>query len=158
MESSGRGLIARFLYASPPARIGTTDFRTAAIQPETEAAYRGMVYRLMAIKRPDEPTALRWPPTQQARQRTSSRSMKPSCWAKDRPSPTGQASTSERCCVCQKVGTLTLPDLVAQQTNALFPFTPKQRDRNRAFAYFVLKVRVESAQSSSGPPRLPMMG
>lgn len=55
---SGRGLIARFLYASPPSRIGSRDFRTAAIPPETEAAYRGMVYRLMAIEKPDEPTAL----------------------------------------------------------------------------------------------------
>ena len=37
---TGRGLIARFLYASPPSRIGSRVFRTQPILPEVTAAYR----------------------------------------------------------------------------------------------------------------------
>lgn len=43
---SGRGLIARFLYSSPPSRIGSRSFCTAPIPSETETAYRSMIYRL----------------------------------------------------------------------------------------------------------------
>ena len=46
---SGRGLIARFLYASPPSRIGSRVFCTPPIPPEVTAAYRNLVFRLMAI-------------------------------------------------------------------------------------------------------------
>jgi len=55
---SGRGLIARFLYASPPSRIGSRSFHTASVPPETEAAYRSMIYQLMALERPEEPRTL----------------------------------------------------------------------------------------------------
>ena len=46
---SGRGLIARFLYSSPPSRIGNRVFRTPAIPPEVKSAYRDMIFRLMSI-------------------------------------------------------------------------------------------------------------
>lgn len=46
---TGRGLIARFLYASPPSRIGSRVFRTQAIPPEVTAAYRNLIFRLMAL-------------------------------------------------------------------------------------------------------------
>lgn len=46
---SGRGLIARFLYASPPSRIGSRVFCTSPIPPEVTAAYRNLVFRLMAM-------------------------------------------------------------------------------------------------------------
>ena len=55
---SGRGLIARFLYASPPSRIGSRSFTSRPIPPEIEADYRSMIYRLMALDRPDEPCTL----------------------------------------------------------------------------------------------------
>nr|MBR4281389.1 DUF3987 domain-containing protein [Clostridia bacterium] len=55
---SGRGLIARFLYASPPSRIGSRSFTTKPIPPEVEADYRSMIYRLMALDRPEEPRTL----------------------------------------------------------------------------------------------------
>ena len=46
---TGRGLIARFLYASPPSRIGSRVFRTQPIPPEITAAYRSLIFRLMAL-------------------------------------------------------------------------------------------------------------
>ncbi len=46
---TGRGLIARFLYASPPSRIGSRVFRTQPIPPEVIAAYRSLIFRLMAL-------------------------------------------------------------------------------------------------------------
>ena len=46
---TGRGLIARFLYASPPSRIGSRVFRTQPIPPEVTAAYRNLIFRLMAL-------------------------------------------------------------------------------------------------------------
>ena len=46
---TGRGLIARFLYASPPSRIGSRVFRTQPIPPEVTAAYRSLIFRLMAL-------------------------------------------------------------------------------------------------------------
>lgn len=55
---SGRGLIARFLYASPPSRIGSRSFTSRPIPPEIEADYRSMIYRLMALERPEEPRTL----------------------------------------------------------------------------------------------------
>ena len=55
---SGRGLIARFLYASPPSRIGSRSFTSRPIPPEIEADYRSMIYRLMALDRPEEPRTL----------------------------------------------------------------------------------------------------
>ena len=55
---SGRGLIARFLYSSPPSRIGTREFCTAPIPPEMSAAYRRLVYSLMALPLSEEPRKL----------------------------------------------------------------------------------------------------
>ena len=46
---TGRGLIARFLYASPPSRIGGRTFRTPSVPPEVSAAYRNLIFRLMAL-------------------------------------------------------------------------------------------------------------
>ena len=56
---TGRGLIARFLYASPPSRIGKRVFVTSPIAPEVTAAYKSLVFRLMAIPAGDEPATLR---------------------------------------------------------------------------------------------------
>ena len=55
---AGRGLIARFLYASPPSMIGGRRFCTPEIPAEIKTAYKEMIYRLMAIPKPDEPTVL----------------------------------------------------------------------------------------------------
>ena len=46
---TGRGLIARFLYASPPSRIGGRTFRTPSVPPEVSAAYRNLIFQLMAL-------------------------------------------------------------------------------------------------------------
>lgn len=51
---TGRGLIARFLYSSPPSRIGSRVFRTKPITPEVDAAYKNLVYQLMAQGSPEE--------------------------------------------------------------------------------------------------------
>ena len=56
---TGRGLIARFLYASPPSRIGKRVFVTSPIAQEITAAYKSLVFRLMAIPAGDEPATLR---------------------------------------------------------------------------------------------------
>ena len=55
---AGRGLIARFLYASPPSMIGTRHFRTPEIPEEIRAAYKELVYQLMALPKSDKPTVL----------------------------------------------------------------------------------------------------
>ncbi len=55
---TGRGLIARFLYASPPSKIGSRVFRAPSIPPEVGAAYRNMIYQLMALPIADEPETL----------------------------------------------------------------------------------------------------
>ena len=55
---AGRGLIARFLYASPPSMIGGRRFCTPEIPAEVSAAYRDLIYQLMAIPKPDKPTVL----------------------------------------------------------------------------------------------------
>ncbi len=55
---TGRGLIARFLYSSPPSRIGSRVFRAAAIPEETKDAYRRLVYRLMDIPVAEETQTL----------------------------------------------------------------------------------------------------
>jgi len=55
---SGRGLIARFLYAFPPSRVGQRVYQTAPIPPEVAAAYRATVFRLMAIPAGSEPVTI----------------------------------------------------------------------------------------------------
>lgn len=51
---TGRGLIARFLYSSPPSRIGSRVFSSKPIDPEISKAYRDMIFRLMALPMPEE--------------------------------------------------------------------------------------------------------
>ena len=52
---TGRGLIARFLYASPPSRIGGRTFRTPPVPPDVSATYRSLIFHLMALPYTDEP-------------------------------------------------------------------------------------------------------
>ena len=55
---TGRGLTARFLYSSPPSRIGSHVFRAATIPEEAKEAYRRLVYRLMDIPVAEETQTL----------------------------------------------------------------------------------------------------
>ena len=55
---TGRGLIARFLYSSPPSRIGGRTFRTPSVPPEVSAAYRSLIFRLMALPATEEPQTM----------------------------------------------------------------------------------------------------
>ena len=55
---TGRGLIARFLYASPPSRIGSRIFCAPPIPADIGEAYRNMVFQMMAIPRPEQPSVL----------------------------------------------------------------------------------------------------
>jgi hypothetical protein len=51
---TGRGLIARFLYAFPPSRIGSRIFCAPPIPEPVGNAYRDMIYHLMSIPKPEE--------------------------------------------------------------------------------------------------------
>lgn len=55
---TGRGLIARFLCASPPSRIGGRTFRTPSIPPEVSATYRNLIFHLMALPISEEAQTL----------------------------------------------------------------------------------------------------
>ena len=55
---TGRGLIARFLYASPPSRIGSRVFCSPPVPEHTAKAYKDLVYSLMAIPKPEEASKL----------------------------------------------------------------------------------------------------
>ena len=55
---TGRGLIARFLYASPPSQIGKRVYITPSIPPEVAAAYRNQIFSLMALPAGETPTTL----------------------------------------------------------------------------------------------------
>lgn len=55
---TGRGLIARFLYASPPSMIGRRVFCSPQIPPQISEAYQNLIYRLMAIPIPEQPVTL----------------------------------------------------------------------------------------------------
>ena len=55
---AGRGLVARFLYASPPSRIGARVFCTPPVPPALQRQYREAVFRFMALPIPAEPTVL----------------------------------------------------------------------------------------------------
>lgn len=55
---SGRGLLARFLYASPPSMIGQRSFCAAPIMDQFEQRYHRLVYELMAIPVEKEPRKL----------------------------------------------------------------------------------------------------
>ena len=54
----GRGLIARFLYASPPSRIGSRVFCSPPVPENIAKAYKELVYSLMAIPKPEEASKL----------------------------------------------------------------------------------------------------
>lgn len=56
---TGRGLIARFLYASPASRIGTRTFRTPPVPEEVSENYHRLIYRLMTLSVPKEAVPLR---------------------------------------------------------------------------------------------------
>ena len=55
---SGRGLLARFLYASPPSMIGYRNFYAPPITEEVVERYHWLIYELMALPLEDEPTKL----------------------------------------------------------------------------------------------------
>ena len=55
---SGRGLLARFLYASPPSMIGQRNFYAPPIMEEVEEQYHWLIYKLMEIPVEEEPTKL----------------------------------------------------------------------------------------------------
>jgi len=61
MENStldGRGLLARFMYCSPPSRIGCRSFITPAVDETVKDEYNKLVHKLMSIPRNSEPTVL----------------------------------------------------------------------------------------------------
>ena len=55
---AGRGLVARFLYASPPSRIGARVFCAPPVPPALQQQYREAVFRFMALPIPAEPAVL----------------------------------------------------------------------------------------------------
>lgn len=55
---AGRGLVARFLYASPPSRIGARVFCAPPVPLALQQQYREAVFRFMALPIPAEPTVL----------------------------------------------------------------------------------------------------
>ena len=55
---TGRGLIARFLYSSPPSRIGGRTFCTPSVPPKISAAYRNLIFHLMALPITEESQTL----------------------------------------------------------------------------------------------------
>lgn len=57
-KMSGRGLVARFLFSSPPSLIGKRTFGGVGIPEETARKYKELVYRLMALPVPDKPSNL----------------------------------------------------------------------------------------------------
>lgn len=56
---NGRGLIARFLFSSPPSRVGTRNFFTPTIPESAAIAYREMVFRLMDLPIGEAPQVIR---------------------------------------------------------------------------------------------------
>ena len=55
---AGRGLVARFLYASPPSRIGARVFCAPPVPLALQQQYREAVFRFMALPIPAEPAVL----------------------------------------------------------------------------------------------------
>ena len=61
MENStldGRGLLARFLYCTPPSRIGCRSFLTPAVPAAVKAAYEKLVFHLMQLPQQESPNVL----------------------------------------------------------------------------------------------------
>lgn len=57
-KMNGRGLIARFLFASPPSLMGKRTFGGPKIPEETAREYKELVYRLMNVPVPKNPEDL----------------------------------------------------------------------------------------------------
>ena len=55
---NGRGLVARFLFSSPPSRIGTRTFFAPAIPQEVTKRYTDLIFRLMDLELAEKPKAL----------------------------------------------------------------------------------------------------
>ena len=55
---AGRGLVAQFLYASPPSRIGARVFCAPPVPLALQQQYREAVFRFMALPIPAEPAVL----------------------------------------------------------------------------------------------------
>ena len=94
---TGRGLIARFLYSSPPSRIGGRTFRAPSVSPEVSAAYRNLIFHLMALPITEEPQTLHLSEKAFDLMADYFRSTKSFWPERDRPSPTGRASISVQC-------------------------------------------------------------
>lgn len=61
MENStldGRGLLARFMYCTPPSRIGCRSFITPAMDEAVKTDYEKLVNKLMSLPRKKEPIVL----------------------------------------------------------------------------------------------------
>lgn len=61
MENStldGRGLLARFMYCTPPSRIGCRSFITPPMPDAVKVAYDNLAYKLMSLPRQAEPIVL----------------------------------------------------------------------------------------------------
>lgn len=58
----GRGLLARFLYSFPVSKIGERTFHTEEVPAEVYENYEAMVFRLMDIRREQEPVLLKLTP------------------------------------------------------------------------------------------------
>jgi hypothetical protein len=54
----GRGLLDRFLYCSPPSRVGHRIFESPAISDEVRLPYEALIFSLMALPLPEEPQHL----------------------------------------------------------------------------------------------------
>lgn len=54
----GRGLLARFMYCTPPSRIGCRSFITPKMDESIKVAYEHLVYKLMSLPRNEEPIVL----------------------------------------------------------------------------------------------------
>lgn len=54
----GRGLLDRFLYCSPPSRVGHRVFESPPVPPELRERYERLIFSLMALPRTEEPIRL----------------------------------------------------------------------------------------------------
>ena len=112
---TGRGLIARFLYAFPPSRIGSRIFCAPPIPESVGNAYRDMIYHLMSIPKPEEVKEVTLSEgateiiSKYLSYRNTSRNMRLFLPGKDRSSQTGRRSISGRsfgsqvCCMWQSM-------------------------------------------------------
>lgn len=95
---TGRGLIARFLYASPPSKIGSRIFRAPPVPAEISEAYRRLVFRLMAVPVGEDTQTLCLSEKALEAVDVTSPNTKGTLPEKVRQPQIGQANTSVRCC------------------------------------------------------------